>query len=114
MQVCSRRGSNAHTRLCYETKGVQKYIYRAKLPLPAGKIFRPTPHPFGLRVDNCLSAFPNSVEQVLISLGVSFEERPELLNELEPALPEVLLGLYPAQEQHLGLLHILPQFGRTS
>ena len=114
MRVCSRRGSNAHTRLCYETKGVQKYIYRAKLPLPAGKIFRPIPHPFGLRVDHCLSAFPKSVEQVLISLRAGFKERPKVLDEMESALPEVLLGLYPAQEQHLGLLHILPQFGRTS
>ena len=54
------------------------------------------------------------MQQVLISLGAGFKERPEVLDEIEPALPEVLLGLYPAQEQHLSLLHILPQFGRTS
>src|SRR5438309_884695 len=108
MQVCSRRGSNAHTRLCYETKGVQKF------PLPDGKIFRPAPHPFGLCVDNCLSAFPKRVEQVLISLGARFKQWPKVLDEMEPVLPEVLLGLCPTQEQLLSLLHVLAQLGRAS
>src|SRR5260370_21429725 len=86
----------------------------AKVPLPVGKIVRSAPHPFGLRVDHCLSAFPKSVEQVLIRLGASFKEWPKLLDEMEPALPEALLGLCPTQEQHLGLLHVLPEIGRAT
>lgn len=89
-------------------------IHHMRLPLPVGKIFRPAPHPCSLRVDNGLSAFPKGVEQVLIGLGAGFKERPKVLHEMEPALPEVLLGLCPAQEQHLGLLHVLPEVGWAS
>src|SRR5258708_18786629 len=87
-------------------------LYRS--PLAINHICRPTPHPFGLCVDNCLSAFPESVEQVLISLGTGFKEWSKVLDEIEPALPEVLLSLYPTQEQHLGLLHVLAEIGRAS
>ena len=86
----------------------------AKFPLPVGKIFRPAPHPFGVRVENCLSAFPKSVEQVLISLGARCKQWPKVLDEMEPVLPEVLLGLCPTQEQHLGLLHVLAEIGRAA
>ena len=51
---------------------------------------------------------------MLISLGTGFKERPKVLDEIEPALPEVLLGLCPTQEQYLGLLHVLAEIGRAS
>ena len=64
-----------------------------RVSLPVGKIFRPAPHPFGLRVDNRLSAFLQAREQVLIRLRTSFKERPKVLDEMEPALPELLLRI---------------------
>src|SRR5215831_2030154 len=82
--------------------------------LPAGKIFYPVPHPFVLCIDERPPAFPQRLQQALIRLGTSFEGRPELLDKMEPCLPEVLLGLCPTQEQRLGLLHILAQFGWAS
>src|SRR5438067_7515591 len=99
-----------------ETKRrVYKYmIHHAKLPLPIGKIFRPELHPFGLRVDNRLSAFSQAREQVLIGLRAGFEEWPKLLDEIKPALPEKLLGFCPTQQEHLGLLHVLAQLSRAS
>ncbi len=72
------------------------------------------PHPFGLCVDNRLPAFLQVREQVLISLGASFKERPKMLDEMKPALPEVLLCLCPTQKQHLGLLYVLAEIGRAS
>ena len=42
-------------------------IHLGKFRLPVGKIFRPEPYPFGLRVDHRLSAFSQVREQVLIS-----------------------------------------------
>src|SRR3989442_1805680 len=71
----------------------------------------PAPHPFGLRVDNRLSTFLQAREQMLISLRASFNERPKVLDEMEAALPELLLGLYPTQEQDLSLLHVLAEIG---
>jgi len=73
----------------------------AKFPLPVGKICRPAPHPFGLRVDYRLPTFLQTREQVLICLGASFKERSRVLDEMEPALPEVLLGLCPTQRKPL-------------
>jgi len=59
------------------------------------RLRRPEPHPFALRVDNCLSAFLQAREQVLINLGTNFKVLPKVLDKMESALPEVLLCLYP-------------------
>ncbi len=53
-------------------------------------------------------------EHLLFSLGASFKERPDVLDEMEPTLLEALLCLCPTKEQHMGLLHVFAQLGRAA